>query len=193
MKKLFCLFYTAVLTILTLVGCNAHGSSSPTENASLNVQNPMAYLSVLNAHAGEKKTTNVDLSEIKEGMTLGQAFELLGSAFSDDRNSLYPIEYNWKLDGDKKLYIVFETEDYDEFMKRYENSEFILPDEKVEEGSLGIHYATPNEIKVFSEWLLNYRAICAYVTDGHPTNKTVLFKNTKATSDFDENDYSTEL
>lgn len=175
MRKLFYLFYIAVLIILMLVGCNAHRSPSPTEKASLNVQNPMAYLSVLNAHVGKKDTTNIDLSEIKEGMTLDQAFELLGSAFSDDRNSLYPIEYNWKLDGDKKLYIVFETENYDEFSKRYENGEFILPDEKIVTDSLGIRDATPNEIEVLGEWLRNYRATCAYVIDGYYTNKTVLF------------------
>ena len=175
MRKLFYLFYIAVLIILMLVGCNAHRSPSPTEKASLNVQNPMAYLSVLNGHVGKKDTTNIDLSEIKAGMTLDQAFELLGSAFSDDRNSLYPIEYNWKLDGDKKLYIVFETKNYDEFLKRYENGEFILPGEKIVTDSLGIRDATPNEIEVLGEWLQNYRATCAYVIDGYYTNKTVLF------------------
>lgn len=154
----------------------ANEERTPTEKVSLYLQNPMAYLTVLKAGAVKKDTTNIDLSEIKEGMTLDQAFELLGSVFSDDRNSLYPIEYNWKLDGDRRLYIMFETEDYEEFRERLHNGEFALPDEAIVTDSLGIRDATPNEIKVLGEWLRNYRATSAYVIDGSYANKTVLFQ-----------------
>ena len=182
MRKLFCLFLIALLSALMLVGCNAQRSYSPLDGASLNIQMPMAYLSVMNANAGEKNSADIELSEIKEGITLGRAFEVLGTAFSDDRNSLYPIVYNWKLDGNKKLYIVFETENYNEFLKKYQNREYILPDEQIEVDPSGIQFATPNEIKVISEWLLNYRATCAYVTDGDSFNPTFLFEKSDADS-----------
>ena len=122
-----------------------------------------------------KELTDVDVSCINEELTLGSAIEMLGAPHSDEMSADYPLVYSWVIDNKKKLYIRFETDDREEFMEKYRNGEFVLPEEVVEYVEGGIRVATANEMKVMAEWLKNYKAVESYIVENK--KKNFIFSN----------------
>ena len=122
----------------------------------------------------EERTPSPAVSEITEGMTLGELLDMNGSPVIDDRNTDYPIFCSWDLGGDRLLTVVFLTDDRDAFWQKIVNGEFILPDETVQYGSYGLRNLTANELSEIQKWIRNFRAVAAYTTENG--EKTVLFE-----------------
>ena len=129
-------------------------------NTSLKI--PMS-ISLLGNEA--KDLSEFDISSINETLTLGTAIDLLGAPHGDETSAMYPLVYSWKINNKKRLYIRFETEDREEFIKKFNRGEYILPEEVVQYGEEGIPFATDNEIKVLTGWLRSYKASESYVLE----------------------------
>ena len=122
----------------------------------------------------KKLVLQSDIVNLKSGITLGSIIDSIGSPHSSEYSGvIYPLLYLWEMENGGKLYIKFETGDYDEFISKYQNGNFVLPDEELIYDESGIRMATPNEIKVYGEWIKSYQAVYAYtVKNGE---KTTLF------------------
>ncbi len=116
---------------------------------------------------------SVDLSKINADLTLEQAFTLLGREHSDDRSSMYPIEYNWTLNDRQKLYIMFEDPTCSEFVEKFKSGIFVFKQEANGTGSYEMLGATEDEIKAMEEWYCSLKAVRAYLVENG--EKTILF------------------
>ena len=167
-KKIMCYFVTVIVITILLNGC-----SSDDRNISVSERKAPQNTSLLGGEV--KELTDVDVSCINEELTLGSAIEMLGAPHSDEMSADYPLVYSWVIDNKKKLYIRFETDDREEFMEKYRNGEFVLPEEVVEYVEGGIRVATANEMKVMAEWLKNYKAVESYIVENK--KKNFIFSN----------------
>lgn len=150
-----------ILCTLSLYGCAEAPANRSASNAPATMTSAMPEV---NFEPDEKRNiAESDVACLKPGMTLGSIIDLIGSPHADELSVDYPLLYSWKIDEEKKLYIKFETEDYDEFTSMYQNDAFVLPDEEQTYDSHGIPIATPNEVKVFGEWIRGYRAVYSYI------------------------------
>ena len=156
--RIMCYFVTVIVITILLTGCGSNDG-----NVSVPKLNVPIHTSLLGGEV--KKLTDVDVSCINEELTLGSAIELLGAPHSDEMSADYPLVYSWVIDNGKQLYIRFETDDREEFMEKYRNGEFVLPEETVQYGEGGISFATANETKVLAEWLRNYKATESYIVE----------------------------
>ena len=167
-KKIMCYFVTVIVITILLNGC-----SSDDRNISVSERKALPHIALIGGEV--KELTDVDVSCINEELTLGSAIEMLGAPHSDEMSADYPLVYSWVIDNKKKLYIRFETDDREEFMEKYRNGEFVLPEEVVEYVEGGIRVATANEMKVMAEWLKNYKAVESYIVENK--KKNFIFSN----------------
>ncbi|MBQ8288226.1 MAG: hypothetical protein IJX76_05580 [Clostridia bacterium] len=122
----------------------------------------------------KKPVLQSDIVNLKSGMTLGSIVESIGSPHPSEYSGVrYPLLYSWETEDGNKLYIKFETDDYDEFIGKYQNGDFVLPNEELIYDESGIRLATPNEVKVLKEWVNSYQAVYAYMLING--EKTILF------------------
>lgn len=160
-----------VIFVLLLSSCDdippagTQATSSPTL---------ISDISNINLGSSEKKLViESDLANLKSGMTLSAITDLIGNAHASEYSVRYPLLYSWKTENGGKLYIKFETDDYDEFMSKYQSGDFVLSNEELVYDELGNRFATPNELKVLQEWIESFQAVFAYtVANGE---KTTLF------------------
>jgi|GEM_PF-6542268 len=102
------------------------------------------------------------LDSVQEGMTLKSALELLGKARPNEFSTYYPLNYSWIV-GDGILYMVFKSENHDEFWQAWCRGDYVLEDEILEYGENGIRKTTKHELEVLLEHNLNNKATSAYV------------------------------
>jgi len=163
------LLVAIIVVIAMLFGCTNNSSGTPQEDALsiilLNEEIPGVIMKdILQESSGEAREIHSleDLNLVKY-MTMSEALDMLGSPQVDDRDSDYPIVYHWILKNGECLYIVFESEERDEFLKELNAGSFILPNETPLYGDSGIRMATENEISMIRDFIRNHRAVEAYV------------------------------
>lgn len=147
-KLIIAFVLSSIVCMVFLIGCNSNETVSPTVESESN-----GILS--------------DIKNLKANMKLADVAELIGSPYSDERSSDYPLVYTWIINDNCKLHITFETDDRDVFLSAFRSGEYILEDEQVQYDSIGLRHMTPNEIKVLREWIMDHEAVYAYtVCDG---------------------------
>lgn len=160
-----------VLFVLLLSSC------ADISNAGAETTSPPTLISTIpdiDFGSSEKKLViESDFADLKSGMTLGAIVDLIGNAHASEYSARYPLLYSWETENGSKLYIKFETDDYDEFMSKYQNGDFVLSNEELIYCESGLRMATPNETKVYGEWIRSYQAVCAYVVTAD--EETILF------------------
>jgi hypothetical protein len=124
------------------------------------------------------------LDSVHEGMTLESALELLGKARPDESSTWYPLHYSWIV-GDGILYMVFETDNNDEFWQGWHNGDYVLEDEILEYDENGLRIVTKHELEVLREHRLNHKATSAYVMKD--SVKTTLFDKASQSKTNDDN------
>ena len=160
-----------VLFVFLLSSC-ADISNAGAETTS--APTPISTIPGMDLVSDEKKlVSESDFADLKSGMTLGAVVDLIGNAHASEYSARYPLLYSWETENGSKLYIKFETDNYDEFMSKYQNGDFILPNEELIYDELGIRFATPNESKVLQEWIGSFQAVFAYTVAND--EKTILF------------------
>ncbi len=126
-----------------------------------------------------KKPITLDKSKINENLTLGEALNMFGSPkpYTNTTGSRFVFVYSWDIDDNTVLTISFDSEDREEFLKAYQNGDYVLPDETLVYKDEGIRYVTENEIKVLVDFIKGQKAIGASITRNG--QREVLFKPIK--------------
>ncbi len=75
------------------------------------------------------------------------------------------------------LYIAFESDDREEFLKNLNSGAYILPGESVEYADEGLRFLTENEKKTLKDWVRGNKAIYAYVLSNAEKDREELFGN----------------
>ena len=113
-----------------------------------------------------------NLNDVTAGMTMEKVWDILGTP--QNILSLHPFTVTWRKGG---IYIsvYFKADNYDEFWQRFNNGEFVLPDEEIKyEQYTGKRYATENEIKAYKELYLKSRVI---KVEKYENGKTTILIN----------------
>ncbi len=162
MKKIKLL---SLFLVIFLTGCSL--ANNPASIDSYEINNNailISYEEIVLQEADKKENLTVDISKLDKEMTLGEALKLLGTPLPDTRSSVYPLVYSWSLQDGELLSITFENENREEFWNELNSGKYVLPDEAVEYVEGGLRAMTPNEAKVFREWILSHKAVSACVT-----------------------------
>ena len=170
-KRISFLSLIVILCLSAFTGCANSNDKTDTNPQTNDNVIALDYTSLLNAET--KDTPITDISIVNDNLTLGMALDSFGTPRTPETSSNYPLVYSWTIGENEFLYIVFETDNREEFMEKLRNGDYILSDESIQYGEQDIRLATDNELKMLREWIRDYKAVCAYTV--HNKDKSVLF------------------
>lgn len=174
MKQKCIIFFILVLTIFLLVSCGSKDERlNKPDTLKSETLMEMNYLSHINAeiiNQSQSVKTEVDINEVNSTLTLKDALDLFGKPRISETNSNYPIVCSWEMGDGEVLYLIFERDDQKEFKEKFDNGEYILPDEVVRYEEDGLRHVTDNELKVLREWIMDHTPVCAYIVQNGEKN-----------------------
>ena len=117
-----------------------------------------------------------DVMQILPDMKLQDVVNLIGAPHRDVHSVVYPFGFEWDIEDGSVLYMVFEGEDYDSFIKKWNNREFVNPGEALVNED-GMKIVSESEMQALKGWCLNTKCVSATIKNNG--ENTDIFAETK--------------